>query len=95
MSKSKLLLLIVCLFLVQATTVTSLDIRTYPLNLNRKVSPTETSLGDVFLKEFNILTFALGMYELDAGRRLTKEDIKERLIEDSIRWSEEFDISFC
>lgn len=47
-----------------------------------------------FIKEFNILTFALGMYYLDAKERLSKEEVKKKLAWDSAIWDKEFDIAF-
>ena len=55
------------------------DIRTSLLNPHTKVSPTETSIKEIFAREFNILAFALGIYHLDAQMRLSKQAIMEHL----------------
>lgn len=94
MNKDKLLLILICLFLVHATVATSSNIGTSPLRLNQKVSPIETSQALTFLKEFNVLTFALGLYQLDARERLSKAKIKEKMTLDSTIWEREFGISF-
>ena len=94
MNKSKLLIILVCLFLVQTSVASSQDVGTSSINFVKKVSPTDTSIKETFLKEFNILTFALGLYYMDAKARLPKEAIEERLTRDMDIWKNEFGVSF-
>ena len=94
MSKSRLLLIIVCLFLVHSQLGIASSLGTLPLTPQPKVSPTETNQGMSFLKEFNILAFALAMYYLDAEERLSSDKLKERLAGDLYRWEERFGVIF-
>lgn len=94
MNKSKLLVILVCLFLVQTAVASSQDVGTSSINLVKKVSPTDTSIKETFLKEFNILTFALGLYYMDTKARLSKDIIREKLTQDTGVWRDEFDVSF-
>lgn len=94
MNKGRLLLIIACFALVHTQVAATPDIRTLPLNPHTKVSPTETNQWKNFLREFNLLAFALGIYYLDAKERLSKEDIKEKLTLDSAIWEKEFGITF-
>lgn len=93
MNKGKLLI-IVCLFLVHTSGAAALDIRTFPINPVKKVSPTETSIKEAFARQFNILAFALGIYRLDAGERMSKEEIKKRLAGDVALWNETISLAF-
>lgn len=81
MNKSRLLLTIVCMFLVHTQLVASTNVGTLLLTPPKKVSPLEASQRDAFLKEFNLLTFALGMYRLDTEVRLTGDEIRNILNE--------------
>lgn len=94
LNKKKLLLVIVCLLLVHTQAATSLDIRTLLLTPPQKVSPIETNPEFTFLKEFNILTFALALYHLDAKEHLTKDIIKRRLATDCAVWKKALNIDF-
>lgn len=94
MSKSKYMTIFVCLFLVLAQGVTAQDLGTSSINLAKKVSPINTHIKENFASEFNILTFALGMYYLDTEARLTKDMIKERLLENNVFCQEEFNVAF-
>ncbi len=94
MNKSRLLVMIVCLFLVHTSVAATVDTRTFPLNLSKKVSPTETSIKELFAKEFNILAFALGIYHLDVIERFSKDKIKEHLASGFAKWAESFTLAF-
>lgn len=94
MNKSRLVVTIVCLFLVHSQVVALQDLGTLPLTPSREVSPTETNHPGIFLKEFNILAFALSVYYLDAKEQLSKEDIKEKLAGNSTILWEKFNIGF-
>ncbi len=94
MSKSRLLLIIVCLSLVHTQLVAASSLGTLPLTPPVKVSPMETNQEIIFLKEFNILAFALAMYYLEAEERLSKDDLKERLADELYKWKEKFKVIF-
>lgn len=94
MNKNRLLLIIVCLFLVHSQLGIASSLGTLPLTPPGKVSPLETNQEIIFLKEFNILAFALGMYYLEAEERLSKDDLKERLSETLDRWEDKFNVIF-
>jgi hypothetical protein len=94
MNKSRLLLIIVCLFLVHTQLVTASGGGTLPLTPPAKVSPTETNQNIIFLKEFNILALALAMYYLEAEERLSNDGLKERLGETLDRWEDKFNVTF-
>lgn len=84
MSKSILLTLIVSLFLVHNIVVAAEELGTYPVSLIEKVSPTEISIKETFASEFNILAFALGIYQFETEKGLSKEDIKAALSESNL-----------
>ncbi|MBL7158532.1 MAG: hypothetical protein ISS91_03395 [Candidatus Omnitrophica bacterium] len=84
MSKSILLTLIVSLFLVHSIVVAAEELGTYPISPIEKVSPTEISIKETFASEFNILAFALGMYQLETEKGFSKEDIKAALSESNL-----------
>ena len=83
MNRGKLLLIIACLFLVHTQVIATENLGTYPINPVKKVSPTETNIKEAFARQFNILTFALGIYCLDTEGHLSKDAIKERLSSES------------
>ena len=94
MSRNKHIALFVCLFLVLTQGVAAQDIGTSSINLAKKVSPTNSDIKEFFATQFNILTFALSMYNLDTDERLTKDLIKEKLSGNHALWQEEFNIKF-
>ena len=98
MSGGKLTVLLVCLLIFYSNASASSDIQTFVKasahNPPTKVGPTKISIKEIFAKEFNILTFALGMYQLDVGERLSKESIKMRLSTDVLFCKEAFSIAF-
>jgi len=98
MTKGKLIVLLVCFCVLYFNAPASPDIQSFvkasAINPAKKVSPTEISIKEIFAKEFNILTFALGMYQLDVGERLSKENIKMRLSDEVLFCKEAFSIVF-
>jgi len=94
MTRSKGIIIFVCLFLVQTQVARAQDLGTSSLNLIKKVSPTNLHVKEVFAYEFNILAFALGMYQMDIEDYLSKEDIKEKLIKNQSFCKEQFNITF-
>lgn len=89
-----MLSIIVCLFLVPSQIASTQDIGTYLRSVNQKVSSIETKKTDIFIRDFNILSFALGLYNLDAKERLTKVEIKERLAKEPALLRDKFGVSF-
>ncbi|MFH1593339.1 MAG: hypothetical protein ABID09_01415 [Candidatus Omnitrophota bacterium] len=85
---------VVCLALVHANVVATVDIRTSPNVTIHKINTLQKT--EIFspIKEFNILAFAFGLYELDARERVSKESIKERLMPVSDFLKERLEISF-
>ena len=94
MNKGKLLIIALCLFLVHSGVGATLDIRTYPINPVKKVSPIETSIKEIFARQFNILAFALGIYRLDTRGRLSKESIKETLADNCAACRDSVNVAF-
>jgi len=94
MNRKRFLIIVFCLFVVQTTSTYAIDIRTSAINLTKKVSPTNSDIKEFFATQFNILTFALSMYNLDTNERFTKDLIKEKLSQNQTLWQEEFDIKF-
>lgn len=94
MNRKRFVIIVFCLFVVCATSTYAIDIRTSSLNLAKKVSPTNSDIKEFFATQFNILTFALNMYQLDTDKRFTKDIIKEKLFRSHALWQEEFNIKF-
>ena len=98
MTKGKLIALLVCVFVFYSSAPAFPDIQAFvkvsAINPAKKVSPTEIGIKEIFAREFNILAFALGMYQLDVGERLSKESIKRRLSADAASCKEAFSIAF-
>ena len=94
MNKGKPFLIVLCLFLVHSSVDATLDIRTSPINPIKKVSPIETNIKELFAREFNILTFALGIYQLDTKGGLTKEYIKEALADNVRTCKDSLEVDF-
>ena len=94
MNRSKLIIILVSLFLVQPRVALPFDARTYILSPNQQVSPTETNPDETLLQRFNILAFALNLYSLDAHERLSKEGIQERLKDLPRLFEQKFGITF-
>lgn len=98
MAKGKLTILLVCLCVFYSNAPASPDTQTFvkasAINPAKKVSPTEIGIKEIFAKEFNILTFAFAMYQLDVDERLSKESIKTRLSDEVFFCKEAFSIVF-
>ena len=94
MNKNRLLIIAVCLFLVHSQLGLASSLGTLPLTPPVKVSPTETNQNIIFLKEFNILAFALAMYHLEAEERLSNDSLKEHFSETLERWEDKFNVIF-
>ena len=94
MTRSKSIIIVACLFLVQTQVARAQDLGTSSLNLVEKVSPTSLHVKEIFASEFNILTFALGMYQMDTEDYLSKEDIKEKLIKNQSFCERQFNVVF-
>ena len=94
MSKNKLLIIVVSLFLVHSQLSAATDVGTSSINLTKKVSPTNTNIKEMFATEFNVLAFALGMYYLDTEEHLSKEGIKEKLLQSHAILEEKFRVIF-
>ena len=94
LSKNRLLVITVCLFLVHTCAIASTELGTSPINPARKVSPTELNIKELFALEFNILAFARGIYSMDVEERLTKADIKKRLADGLDTCARELSLTF-
>ena len=79
MNRNIRLTIIVSLFLVPSVVVAAQELGTYPINPIKKVSPIEISIKETFASEFNILAFALGIYQLEIEKGFSKEEIKAAL----------------
>ena len=84
----------VCLFLVHSLSFAASDAGTNPFDATRNVNPLKNYQAETFLCQFNVLTFALGMYYMDTEGKLAKEGVREKLVNNSAIWKEAFGIDF-
>ncbi len=94
MKQGKLLIILAGFALVSTLFCATLRAETTTIIPINKVSPTEPQQNISFLKTFNVITLALSVYQMDAKKRMSKEEIQEKISDELASLRSSLDIIF-